>query len=110
VTELVVADIPRAHVGPSARAAQARLADVTELELARRVACGDMSALEEVYSRYHTIVYTLCLRMTRNVAEAEDLSQEVFINLQRNVGSYRGEAAFSTWIHRVMVNRVLNAE
>jgi RNA polymerase sigma-70 factor (ECF subfamily) len=66
-----------------------------------------MGALEEVYRRYHTIVYTLCLRMTRNVAEAEDLSQDVFINLQRNLGSFRGEAALATWIHRVTVNRVL---
>ena len=78
-----------------------------DLELARRVAGGDMTALEEVYRRYHVIVYTLCLRMTRNVAEAEDLSQDVFVGLPRALASFRGEAALSTWIHRVTVNRVL---
>lgn len=78
-----------------------------ELELARRVAGGDMAALGEVYRRHHVIVYTLCLRMTRNVAEAEDISQDVFVHLPRALGSFRGEAALSTWIHRVTVNRVL---
>jgi RNA polymerase sigma-70 factor (ECF subfamily) len=105
--EVVVADAPPPHAKPAARAAGVELKRLPEMELARRVAGGDMGALEEVYRRYHTTVYTLCLRMTRNIAEAEDLSQEVFINLQRNVGSYRGEAAFSTWLHRVTVNRVL---
>ena len=105
--EAVVAQGRTAHAGLAAQGRGAGPERLTELELARRVVCGDTSALEEVYRRYHTIVYTLCLRMTRNVAEAEDLSQEVFINLQRNVGSFRGEAAFSTWIHRVTVNRVL---
>lgn len=78
-----------------------------EMELARRVAAGEMPALEEVYGRYRRIIYTLCLRMTRNVAEAEDLSQDIFISLRHKIGSFRGEAALSTWIHRVTVNYVL---
>jgi RNA polymerase sigma-70 factor (ECF subfamily) len=83
------------------------LGRLPDIDLARTAAGGDMAAFEEVYRRYHLIVYTLCLRMTRNVAEAEDLSQDVFVNLPRALGSFRGEAALSTWIHRVTVNRVL---
>jgi RNA polymerase sigma-70 factor (ECF subfamily) len=105
--QVAIAETPRAQAWPGEQAAGDNLERLPELELARRVAGGDMAALEEVYRRFHTIVYTLCLRMTRNVAEAEDLSQDVFINLQRNLGSFRGEAALATWVHRVTVNRVL---
>ena len=66
-----------------------------------------MSAFEELYSRHSRRVYSLCLRMTANTAEAEDLSQEVFIQLYRKVGSFRGESRFTTWLHRLTVNQVL---
>jgi hypothetical protein len=56
---------------------------------------GDrMSGFEELYKRFYRRVYSVCLRMTGNVAEAEDLTQEVFIQLHRKLGSFRGEAAF----------------
>lgn len=78
-----------------------------DLQLARRIACGEMQAFEEFYRRYHRRVYTLCLRMTHNIAEAEDLTQEVFIHIYRKIGSFRGESAMMTWVHRVTVNQVL---
>ncbi len=70
-------------------------------------ASGDIKAFEELYQRHNRRVYSLCLRMTRNISEAEDLTQEVFIQLFRKVGSFRGESTFTTWLHRLTVNQVL---
>jgi RNA polymerase sigma-70 factor (ECF subfamily) len=75
--------------------------------LAQRAGKGDMSAFEELYKRHHRRVYSLCLRMTQNVSEAEDLAQEAFVQLFRKIGSFRGESAFTTWLHRLTVNQVL---
>src|SRR5205814_9292107 len=75
--------------------------------LPQRAANGDMPAFEELYERHQRRVYSLCLRMTGNVAEAEDLAQEAFIQLFRKIGSFRGESAFTTWLHRLTVNQVL---
>ena len=79
----------------------------TDLELARCAAEGNVAAFEMIYSRYHRRTYSLCLRMTQSQTEAEDLTQEVFIQLFRKVGSFRGDSAFSTWLHRMTVNQVL---
>jgi len=79
----------------------------TDFELTQRSANGDMGAFQELYERHNRRVYSLCLRMTGNVVEAEDLAQEVFIQLFRKVGSFRGESAFTTWLHRLTVNQVL---
>jgi RNA polymerase sigma-70 factor (ECF subfamily) len=78
-----------------------------DYELTKKAAEGDMKAFEELYQRHNRRVYSLCLRMTGNVVEAEDLAQEVFIQLFRKVGSFRGESAFTTWLHRLTVNQVL---
>jgi len=75
--------------------------------LARKAAQGDMNAFEQLYERHNRRVYSLCLRMTQNIAEAEDLAQEVFIQLLRKIGSFRGDSAFTTWLHRLTVNQVL---
>lgn len=66
-----------------------------------------MSGFEELYLKHCRRVYSICLRMMANVAEAEDLTQEIFIQLHRKLGSFRGEAAFTTWLHRLTVNQVL---
>lgn len=68
---------------------------------------GDMAAFEEIYRTYNRRVYTHCLRMTRNIAEAEDLTQEVFIQVFRKLKTFRGESLFTTWLHRLTVNAVL---
>lgn len=70
-------------------------------------ASGDMAAFEEVYRTYHRRVYAQCLRMTRSVAEAEDLTQEVFIQLYRKLETFRGDSLFTTWLHRLTTNAVL---
>jgi RNA polymerase sigma-70 factor, ECF subfamily len=79
----------------------------TDFQLAQASSAGDMASFERLYERHHRRVYSLCLRMTANTAEAEDLAQEVFIQLFRKVGSFRGESAFTTWLHRLTVNQVL---
>ena len=66
-----------------------------------------MSGFEDLYLKYRRRVYSICLRMMANVAEAEDLTQEIFIHLHRKLGSFRAEAAFTTWLHRLTVNQVL---
>lgn len=63
--------------------------------------------IEELYLRHRSRVYALCLSMTGNRPDAEDLSQEVFIQLIRKVETFRGESAFSTWLHRLTTNHVL---
>ena len=68
---------------------------------------GDADCFESLYHRHKRHVYTLCLRNTQNTAEAEDLTQEVFPQLFRKVATFRGESAFSTWLHRVAVNVAL---
>jgi RNA polymerase sigma-70 factor (ECF subfamily) len=75
--------------------------------LAIAAGSGDIGAFEQLYTRHHRRVYSLCLRMTQNVAEAEDLAQEAFIQLFRKIGSFRGDSAFTTWLHRLTVNQVL---
>ncbi len=82
-------------------------ADETDLELARKAAIGNVAAFELIYGRYHRRTYSLCLRMTQSATESEDLTQEVFIQLFRKIGSFRGDSAFSTWLHRMTVNQVL---
>ncbi len=68
---------------------------------------GDLPHFEELFKLHQGKVYAVCLRMTRNIAEAEDLSQEVFVQVLRKLGTFRGESAFSTWLHRLTVNHVL---
>jgi RNA polymerase sigma-70 factor, ECF subfamily len=83
------------------------LPPTSDYDLACAASAGNRSAFEELYRRHHRRVYSLCLRMLGNISDAEDLTQEVFIQLYRRIGSYRGEAAFSTWLHRLTVNQVL---
>ena len=78
-----------------------------DIDLTRAAATGNMAAFEEIYTRHHRRVYSICLRMLQNVSEAEDLTQDVFIQLYRKIGSFRGDSAFTTWLHRMTVNQVL---
>ena len=75
------------------------------VERARR---GDLAAFQEVYRDHVGRVYALAIRMSADPARAEDLTQEVFVKAWRKLGSYRGTAAFSTWLHRLAVNTILD--
>ena len=79
----------------------------SEAEAIERAKQGGAEAFEFLYHLHRRRVYSLCLRMTGNTAEAEDLSQEAFLQLFRKIGTFRGESAFSTWLHRLSVNVVL---
>ena len=79
----------------------------TEAEAIERAKQGDGEAFEILYNLHKRRVYSLCLRMTANTAEAEDLTQEAFLQLFRKISTFRGESAFSTWLHRMAVNVVL---
>lgn len=72
-----------------------------------RAQAGDEQAFAVLYEQHKRRVYSLCLRMTGDTAEAEDLTQEAFLQLFRKIASFRGESAFSTWLHRLVVNVVL---
>jgi RNA polymerase sigma-70 factor (ECF subfamily) len=82
-------------------------AEGSDYALTQRAAAGDSRAFEELYERHSRRVYSLCLRMTQNPTEAEDLAQDVFVQLYRKAGSFRGESQFTTWLHRLTVNQVL---
>jgi RNA polymerase sigma-70 factor (ECF subfamily) len=76
-------------------------------DLISRARQGDHQAFAEMYTLHKRRVYSLCLRMTHNVEEAEDLTQEAFTQVFLKLHTFRGESAFSTWLHRVTVNIVL---
>src|SRR5678815_60383 len=67
----------------------------------------DIETFEEIYHLHHKRVYSICFRMLQNAADAEDLTQQVFIQLFRKLHTFRGESSFTTWLHRMTVNQVL---
>jgi RNA polymerase sigma-70 factor (ECF subfamily) len=79
----------------------------SDTQLIARAQRGDEQAFAALYDAHKRRVYSLCLRMTGNTAEAEDLTQEAFLQLFRKISTFRGESAFSTWLHRLAVNVVL---
>ncbi len=87
--------------------AQRKSNQLSEAEAIDRAKQGDAEAFQVLYEMHKRRVYSLCLRMTANTAEAEDLAQEAFLQLFRKIATFRGESAFSTWLHRLSVNVVL---
>jgi RNA polymerase sigma-70 factor, ECF subfamily len=81
--------------------------DPGEADVLSRAQAGDHHAFAQLYSLHKRRIYSLCLRMVGNVAEAEDLTQEAFLQLHRKIGTFRGDSAFSTWLHRLAINVVL---
>jgi RNA polymerase sigma-70 factor, ECF subfamily len=76
-------------------------------ELVRRACAGDEAAFGELYHANAGRVYALCLRLEGDAVRAEELTQDVFVRAWERLASYRGESAFSTWLHRLAVNVVL---
>jgi RNA polymerase sigma-70 factor (ECF subfamily) len=86
------------------RTLAARLSEAEAIEGAK---LGNGECFEILYRLHKKRIYSLCLRMVGNIDAAEDFTQEVFLQLYRKITSFRGESAFSTWLHRVGVNVVL---
>jgi RNA polymerase sigma-70 factor (ECF subfamily) len=86
---------------------RSEMTELPEREVIRRAQLGDAAAFECIYRLHSARVYALCSRMLGNRTEAEDLTQEAFLGVLRKIRTFRGEAAFSTWLHRIAVNLVL---
>lgn len=84
-----------------------RIQPLSDVELAKAAAAGDSAAFEKLYEQHHRRVFSLCVRMLGSAALAEDLTQEVFLQVYKKIGSFRGDSAFTTWLHRLTVNQVL---
>ena len=81
--------------------------DESEGGLVQRAQRGDEHAFATLYQLHKKRVYSVCLQMTKDVADAEDLTQEAFLQVFRSINSFRGDSAFSTWLYRIAVNTVL---
>jgi RNA polymerase sigma-70 factor, ECF subfamily len=92
---------------PSLAASSLAAAGASESRLIARAQRGDEAAFVEIFERHKQRVYSLCLRMTHVPADAEDLTQHVFLLLFRKISIFRGESAFTTWLHRLVANVAL---
>jgi len=79
----------------------------TDLELVRRAQRGDSEAFAALFHAHKAKIYSICLRMTNNTAQAEDLTQDAFLQVFRKLSTFRGNSALSTWLYRIAVNTVL---
>ena len=82
---------------------------LTDQECIERTLKGDMGAFEILYRMHVDRVYAICLRLSASGELAEQLTQDVFVQTWEKLSSFRGEAAFTTWLHRLAVNTVLQA-
>ena len=96
-----------AATGKSGALPAAAAPNAADAEVLARAQAGDHQAFAELYNLHKRRIYSLCLRMVGNVAEAEDLTQEAFLQLHRKIATFRGDSAFSTWLHRLTINVVL---
>ncbi|HTW25146.1 MAG TPA: sigma-70 family RNA polymerase sigma factor [Candidatus Baltobacteraceae bacterium] len=91
----------------SEQESQHRAQDSSEADAIRLAQQGDGAAFERLYEMHRGRVYALCLRMTNNATDAQDLTQDAFLQAFRKIHTFRGESGFSTWLHRLTVNVVL---
>ncbi|MGA7291673.1 MAG: sigma-70 family RNA polymerase sigma factor [Terriglobales bacterium] len=104
VLSATASDVPSVNVVPVKNQKQR---DDSETSLVRRAQRGDEHAFATLFQLHKKRVYSVCLQMTKDVADAEDLTQEAFLQVFRSINSFRGDSAFSTWLYRIAVNTVL---
>jgi len=95
------------NIGMGNETSDRKAALTSEAEAIAHAKNGDSSGFEHLYEVHRRHVYALCLRMVTNPTEAEDLTQDAFLQVFRKIQTFRGESGFSTWLHRVTVNVVL---
>ena len=78
-----------------------------DVELVRRAKAGDLDAFEALTNRYEQRVYSLALRMLRQLEDAEDATQQTFLSALENLAGFRGEASFATWLLRIATHAAL---
>jgi len=81
---------------------------MTDLQLIEACLAGDQQAFAELIARYKNLVYSIILRMTKDSEEANDLAQDVFLKMYKNLASYSAEFKFSTWTMRITTNHVID--
>ncbi len=79
-----------------------------EQEWVLRSRHGDLEAFTALIRAHQRMIHALTYRMTGSLADAEDLAQETFIQAHQQLGQFRGESSFATWLCRIAVNRCLN--
>ena len=98
---------PKVNTDSSSPAQSSPTTQRLDAEIVRRAQAGDADAFAALFNAHKARIYSLCLRMTNNTAEAEDLTQDAFLQVFRKLSSFRGDSALSTWLHRIAVNTVL---
>ena len=104
---MLMAPDPQITDSASQAAPPPPLEALSEAELLAQAQAGDHRAFAQLYSLHKKRIYSLCMRMVGNAAEAEDMTQEAFLQLHRKIATFRGDSAFSTWLHRLAINVVL---
>ncbi|MDD7964048.1 RNA polymerase sigma factor [Actinomycetospora lemnae] len=100
--------VPGRDPGPGGTRASAGLDDEADRWLVGRARSGDQGAYEELVRRHRDRIYRIALRMLGSPADADDVAQEVVIQLWTALSGFAGTSAFTTWLYRVVVNRCLN--
>ena len=104
---MLMAPDPPITDASSQAAPSSPLEALSEADLLAKAKAGDHRAFAQLYSLHKKRIYSLCMRMVGNTAEAEDMTQETFLQLHRKISTFRGDSAFSTWLHRLAINVVL---
>lgn len=79
-----------------------------ELAWVRRIQNGETQYFQQLYQKHHRKLFSLCYRFTKNAQDAEEQLQEIFMRLLEKIGQFEEKSSFSTWLHRLAVNHLLN--
>jgi RNA polymerase sigma-70 factor, ECF subfamily len=104
---LVTSRAPAERIIPSGDGVREKRAPAADADLIRKAQSGDIQAFEQLYNLHRRRVFSLCLRVVNDISQAEDLTQEAFLQVYRKLHTFRGDSAFSTWLHRLALNVAL---